>query len=164
MPETTYPAGVSTPDFNHNSHNHNAQQGQMLPYIEHSHLNQHVPNGPSQRPPPNNYPNDQNNNSSHHEEGGGEGRADRRDLFEEIRNGGGHWSQLLRQVVLRPPEGSEDKDELIVPLNIEGGSENGKFAGVGQVTPELGSWIAVGYLQPGDIILDIQGQQVREQR
>ncbi|XP_035704897.1 membrane-associated guanylate kinase, WW and PDZ domain-containing protein 3 isoform X2 [Folsomia candida] len=109
-----------------------------------------------------------------------------RDLFEEIRNGGGHWSQLLRQVFLRLPppppppppqsqdlnstssiakesrvEGDEDGDDGgPPPLDIDGGSENGQFAYVGEVTGEIDAWIDFGSLQSGDIILDVQGQQV----
>lgn len=133
--------------------------------------------------------NDQNNNSSNNANddprggGGGDHIRDlpdsRRDLFEEIRNGGGHWSQLMRQVVLQLPSSSsssadnpaggssapkDDKDSesesQLIPLDIDGGSENGQFAYVGQVTHDINAWIAVGYLQPGDILLDILGQQV----
>ncbi len=116
--------------------------------------------------------NDQNNNSNNptdnDEVGGGvvgppppRGPPTRRDLFEEIRNGGGHWSQLLRQVFLRLPENvaKEEKEEG-PPLDIDGGSENGQFAYVGEVSQDIGAWIDFGSLQPGDIILDVQGQQV----
>jgi len=100
---------------------------------------------------------------------GHEDAENRRDLFADIRNGGGHWSQLLRQVVLScPPHfanmapGQSDPMPLpTVPLQIQGGSENGHFAVVGHMNPDISQWIAVGYLQPGDVLLDIQGQQVR---
>ena len=107
----------------------------------------------------------------------------RRDFFQEIRNGGGHWSQLLRQVVLTPPahlrnpgedmnDSTTPDEEMnngnpslpVIPLQILGGSENGHFAYVGLMNSDINGWIAVGYLQPGDVILDIQGQQVRWDR
>lgn len=142
----------------------------------------------------NNNPDDPNNNGN-----GGDGHMDdmdtnggdvlmtlssgnglQRDLFEEIRNGGGHWSQLLRQVVLTPPANEDfsmSKDEVdegdggensgsssaknhVVPLQIVGGSENGQFVYVGITNQDINRWITVGYLQPGDILLEIQGQQV----
>lgn len=94
-----------------------------------------------------------------------------RDLFSEIRNGGGHWSQLLRQVVLSSPSqaqpektGTDRTSETplpLIPLQVQGGSENGQFAVVGQTNPDINQWIAVGYLQQGDILLEVQGQQVR---
>jgi len=110
---------------------------------------------------------EQNNNTSINDNA-------RRDFFEEIRNGGGHWSQLLRQVILSPPPISRDHtgkgDEVQIaediqneniPLQIAGGSENGQFTYIGDLNSDINGWIKVGYLQPGDIILDIQGQQVR---
>lgn len=150
---------------------------------------------------PHQNPNDPNNNSGGMLEegngggGGGNGPMQnggdmyqthhQRDLFEEIRNGGGHWSQLLRQVVLTSPEdfntgtpstpgGKEDHgdgelgmngDESgnnVVPLQVVGGSENGQFVYVGITNGDINRWITVGYLQPGDIILEIQGQQVSD--
>lgn len=183
-----------------------------------------------------NNPNDANNNQGlmlmeedggggHHPPNGGDMfimnhqnvHQNQRDLFEDLRNGGGHWSQLLRQVVLTPPpqqqpggssgdaadssspkcekgggeggelegssesnttsqqngtdmgqqESTENPDNLcsntgshVVPLQIVGGSENGQFVYVGITTQDINRWITVGYLQPGDIILEIQGQQV----
>ncbi|CAL8105229.1 unnamed protein product [Orchesella dallaii] len=131
---------------------------------------------------PNNNPNDPNNNSgSMDESNGGDMMNNSRDLFEDIRNGGGHWSRLLRQVVLTPPnleefmkddpmmgmDGGNNGDNsgsgtsnTMVPLQIVGGSENGQFVYVGITNQDINRWITVGYLQPGDIILEIQGQQV----
>ncbi|CAG7721513.1 unnamed protein product [Allacma fusca] len=114
--------------------------------------------------------NDQNNNSNANDE-------DRREYFEEIRNGGGHWSHLLRQVVLTPPpvinqdnrfskdDATNDSSEgpgsyAVIPLQVLGGSENGQFAFIGHLNNDINAWIAVGYLQPGDVILEIQKQQV----
>lgn len=58
-------------------------------------------------------------------------------------------------------EGDEDGDDGgPPPLDIDGGSENGQFAYVGEVTGEIDAWIDFGSLQSGDIILDVQGQQV----
>ena len=111
--------------------------------------------------------NDQNNNS--HNDGGDS--QNRREYFEEIRNGGGHWSHLLRQVVLTPPASDNrlTKEDCnadgtvpltVIPLQILGGSENGQFTYVGHLNNDINSWISVGYLQTGDVILEIQKQQV----
>jgi len=168
----------NTQYFNNNNNNNNSNDGSQL-FMNRS-MNEH-PHQSQAGTPLNaaaanhsllNSSNDQNNNSNNANEIQGPPRnllpPERRDLFEELRNGGGHWSQLLRQVILHlpsdrdlPPDDKlDDPESHIIPIEVDGGSENGQFVYVGQVNSDINSWIAVGYLQSGDLILDIHGQQV----